>query len=136
MALLLLTLISLDPVPERILPDIEQIFLTQNAAAFRRLCDPSKRINVDLRPMQYDQGFLSCDQTLLGFERFTRTFDTVSVRITEQKTDTNIARLEIHLFLELKHRKYGHHQQASMVLQFKLKADRVVMIRWLLQKIY
>jgi hypothetical protein len=136
MALLFLTLLSLDPVPERISPRIEQVFLSQDVAAFRALCDPSTRVEVDLRPMQFDRGFLSRDQTTLSFQRFTRVFDTLSARVTEQKTDTNFARLEMHLLLELKHRKHGHQQQARMVLQFKLKADHVVMIRWLLQKIH
>ena len=136
MPLLLITLLSLDPIPERILPDLAQIFLNQDAVAFQSLCDPSSRVEVDLRPMLLDRGFLSRDQTSLSFRRFARVFETVAAQITEQKTDTNFARLEMHLSLQLQNRKNGHQQQAGMVLQFKLKADRVVMIRWLLQKIH
>lgn len=136
MTLWLILFISMQSESERILPDIAQIFVTQDTDGFRRLCDPDARVEVDLRPMQRDSGLLSRDQTSLSFRRMNRLYETHGATVTEQKIDTNFARLEMHVLVDLKQRERGYRRQAHMVLQFKLRADGVVMMRWHLQKIH
>ena len=117
-------------------PDLKHIFLNHDRTAFRKMLSETVRVKTDLRPVLYDQGYLSRQQVLMGFDKLFSRYRVHDAAITNSQSDTNYSWLEIYVSATLEDKETTQIYEVTFAFHFKIAVSRMAISRWVLQDIH